>query len=67
MAETKSLNHKKPKSSHITARPLKLWHDQHRIQEDVQVNIIPFIPVKGVITETAEQEVIVNCTVVNWH
>ncbi|MFY7932051.1 MAG: biopolymer transporter ExbD, partial [Microcystis aeruginosa] len=25
MAETKSLNHKKPKSSHITARPLKLW------------------------------------------
>ncbi len=45
MAETKSLNHKKPKSSHITARPLKLWHDQHRIQEDVQVNIIPLIDV----------------------
>jgi biopolymer transport protein ExbD len=33
------------KSSHITARPLKLWHDQHRIQEDVQVNIIPLIDV----------------------
>ncbi|GBE75975.1 biopolymer transporter ExbD [Microcystis aeruginosa LEGE 11464] len=45
MAETKSLNHKKSKSSHITARPLKLWHDQHRIQEDVQVNIIPLIDV----------------------
>jgi biopolymer transport protein ExbD len=45
MAETKSLKHKKPKSSTITARPLKLWHDQHRIQEDVQVNIVPLIDV----------------------
>jgi biopolymer transport protein ExbD len=34
-----------PRPKTVAARPLRLWHDRHHIQEDVQVNIIPLIDV----------------------
>lgn len=34
-----------PRKKTVAARPLRLWHDQHKIQEDVQVNIVPLIDV----------------------
>ncbi|WP_422662022.1 ExbD/TolR family protein [Pannus brasiliensis] len=33
------------KNTVTAARPLRTWHDSHRIQEDVQVNIVPLIDV----------------------
>lgn len=34
-----------PNKTVTAARPLRTWHDSHRIQEDVQVNIVPLIDV----------------------
>lgn len=45
MPETTSRETTTPKKTVTAARPLRLWHDSHRIQEDVQVNIIPLIDV----------------------
>ena len=46
MTETTSSQKLPPRRNRqAAARPIRLWHDQHKVQEDVQVNIVPLIDV----------------------
>jgi biopolymer transport protein ExbD len=43
MTETKSRTTNRRQSRATAVRPIRLWHDQHKTQEDVQVNMTFFI------------------------